>query len=183
MKRRLEIGPGKKTIRGFERLGIDEATKADYLCDASEPLPFADNTFNVVFASHILEHIPWYKTLQTLKEWVRITSLEGQLEIWVPNGILICETILDAEYKQVKRSPERIALTKSRDPYLWANWRLYTYPHKEAENKLAELHKAMFTPKSLTSLMLAAGCKKVWKLNKTRGYNHGFVNMGFGGKK
>ena len=62
----------------------------DYVYDAGKPLPFEDNTFDLVYASHVLEHIPWYKVEEVVKEWVRILKPGGVLEVWVPDGLKIC---------------------------------------------------------------------------------------------
>ena len=184
MKRRLEIGPAKGGIRGFERLGIDTSVNVDYLYDASEPLPFDDDTFHVVYASHVLEHISWEKSLSTLKEWVRITSPSGQLEVWVPDGLQICEMILKAEKGVITNSGEKVPVKYDRyNPYLWANWRLFNCARDDEYSKLIDLHKSVFTPNYITELMKKAGCKRVWKLAKPRKHRHGICNMGFGGKK
>jgi len=60
--RRLEIGPGTSRIEGFEGFGYYAWRNSDYVGDAARKLPFADNTFELIYASHILEHIPWYGT-------------------------------------------------------------------------------------------------------------------------
>ena len=88
--RRLEIGPGGSGIPGFETLDVVGGRDVDYVSDASKQLPFADSTFRVVYASHVLEHIPWYQIDQVLEEWVRILRSGGRLEAWVPNGLKIC---------------------------------------------------------------------------------------------
>src|SRR4051794_24034748 len=71
-QRRLEIGPGNLRMPGFESLNIVPGAGVDYIADAAKKLPFSDNTFDLIYASHVLEHIPWFKTLEVLKEWVRI---------------------------------------------------------------------------------------------------------------
>ena len=58
--RRLEIGAGGSRAPGFETLDIVGGRNVDYVLDASKRLPFADSTFELIYASHVLEHIPWY---------------------------------------------------------------------------------------------------------------------------
>jgi SAM-dependent methyltransferase len=46
------------------------------------PLPFEDNTFDLIIANHIIEHIPnWWKTFC---DCARILKVGGVIEIWVP---------------------------------------------------------------------------------------------------
>ncbi|HEV8441089.1 MAG TPA: methyltransferase domain-containing protein, partial [Methylomirabilota bacterium] len=85
--RMLEIGPGRKRNPGFETLNIVGGYHVNYVLDARSKLPFKDETFELLYASHILEHIPWYQTDATLKEWTRVLRPGGKLQIWVPDGL------------------------------------------------------------------------------------------------
>jgi hypothetical protein len=67
-ERYLEIGVGNYRFPKFETLNIVWSPNVDYVYDASRPLPFKDNTFKVIYASHVLEHIPWYQTREVLRE-------------------------------------------------------------------------------------------------------------------
>src|SRR3989339_900150 len=69
--RMLEIGSSGGRLAGFENLSITGGPRIDYVLDTSTRLPFADSTFNVIYASHVLEHIPWFQTEIVLKEWWR----------------------------------------------------------------------------------------------------------------
>jgi len=99
--RYLEIGCGGSRLPEFETLDIVGGPNMDYVYDAAKPLPFKDNTFDLIYASHVLEHIPWYKTEEVLREWVRILKPGGQLEVWVPDGLKICQTLLKAELEGI----------------------------------------------------------------------------------
>ncbi len=96
-KRYLEIGSGNNRLPGFETLDIFGGRYVDYVYNAARPLPFRDNTFDLIYASHVLEHIPWYMTEQVLREWFRILKPTGQLEVWVPDGLKICKVLVDVE--------------------------------------------------------------------------------------
>lgn len=85
--RYLDIGPGSSKLEGFETLDFEKRDNVDYVADASGPLPFEDNAFDLIHASHVLEHIHWGLTKQSLVEWVRILKPDGWLEIWVPDGM------------------------------------------------------------------------------------------------
>lgn len=49
-------------------------------------LPFANNSQDFVFASHVLEHIKDYKN--AIKEWHRVVKVGGYLIIIIPNKFL-----------------------------------------------------------------------------------------------
>ena len=88
-KRKIEIGPGAVRIPDFETLNIAWTPLTDYVLDASKRLPFKNETFELVYASHILEHMPWYHVEDILTEWIRILKPKGVLEVWVPDGLKI----------------------------------------------------------------------------------------------
>ncbi len=99
--RMLEMGPGGERIDGFETLSIVPGMAVDYVADAAKKLPFPDNVFKVVYASHVLEHVPWYQTTDALKEWIRILAPGGRLEVCVPDGLKICKTLVEYEEQGV----------------------------------------------------------------------------------
>jgi SAM-dependent methyltransferase len=80
-QRVLEIGPGpgvfKQMGRLFgihvETLDIDPELNPDYVGSVTQ-LPFADNTFDVVCAFQMLEHLPYDVSLQAFKEMVRVSG-------------------------------------------------------------------------------------------------------------
>ena len=52
------------------------------VCDLSKPLPFADNSFDLIIANHVLEHVPgWW---DCFKELARVVAPNGIIEVWVP---------------------------------------------------------------------------------------------------
>lgn len=56
----------------------------EYIGDVSRKLAFEDNSFDEVLARSILEHISYRQVPSTLKEWYRILSTGGILELIVP---------------------------------------------------------------------------------------------------
>jgi SAM-dependent methyltransferase len=182
--RNLEIGPGAQRTDGFETVNIVGGFEVDYVCDASRRLPFPDETFDVVYASHVLEHIPWFQTERTVREWARVLKRGGRLEIWVPDGELICETVL----MHSRGTPNDAHLDGWRmmnpgsDPYLWANGRLFY----GVNDDYPSWHKAIFTEASLSRLFARIGLKDVRRPSEQEyrgGHNHGPINLGIFGTK
>ena len=75
---KLNIGAGDCTIPGFESIDIKNGVNA-------EKLPYADGSVDEVYASHILEHFPYFKTGNVLREWVRVLKPGGRISIAVPD--------------------------------------------------------------------------------------------------
>lgn len=188
MKQRyLEIGPGDERIEGFETLNIFNGPNVDYVYDASKPLPFEDNTFDLIYASHILEHIVWYHTESTLKEWVRILKSGGILEAWVPDGLKICQTLINAELNRVNDIAKDgwYKFNPRKDPYIWANGRIFTYGDGTGNPNHPNWHRAIFTPRYLKELFERVGLINVREMDhsQVRGYDHGWINLGVKGTK
>lgn len=77
----LEVGVGNKTVsnylkqHGFDvtTCDIDEELGPDYVADIRR-LPFNDNSYDVVMACEILEHLPWEEVQGVLEELHRVTK-------------------------------------------------------------------------------------------------------------
>lgn len=185
--RKLEIGPGAHPIPGFETLNIVAGRWVDYVADAAKPLPFADETFELIYASHILEHVPWYQSLDVLKEWVRILQRGGALEIWVPDGLKICRAFVAAEDQNDRAFEEDgwFKFNPRHDPCLWASGRVFTYGDGDGNPRSPNWHRALFSRRYLQSLLQQAGLVDVRPLQpeQVRGADHGWINMGMRGIK
>lgn len=185
--RKLEIGPAKKHVKGYETIGMEYA---DVIWDVTAILPYEDETFDKILASHVIEHVEWYRTQSVLKEWTRILKSGGEMEIWIPDtnavidvilraerGERISETLLDTHVKMLKqRNPEK-------DPYIWANYRLMSAENPKAAIQYHKPHRSIFTFGHLKNQMEKAGLKDVHKLDKQPPYDHGWANMGVAGTK
>ena len=181
--RRLEIECGGSRLLGFETLDIVGGPNVDYVYDAAKPLPFKDNTFDLIYASHVLEHIPWYKTEEVLKKWVRILKPGRQLEIWVPDGLKICKALVQAELEGIKVADidSWCKFNPRKDPCIWAGGRIFWGANPEYPS----WHKAMFTPRYLKELFERVGLKNIKIMNSSelRGYDHGRINLRVKGVK
>lgn len=184
--RKLEIGPGTSRINGFETLNIINSNSTDYILDASMKLPFTSNTFEIVYASHILEHIPWYKTRDVLVEWKRIIKPEGWIEIWVPDGLKIAKAFVEAEKgNDYLHEDGWFKFNNSHDPCLWASGRIFTYGDGLGETNHPNWHRAIFSERYLIDVLAEIGFNNVTVMtgNEVRGYDHKWINLGVKGQK
>jgi SAM-dependent methyltransferase len=86
----LEIGPGSNPSCDpdhtvfLDKFPSKEAWfKIDIISDATS-IPVSDSSFDYVFSSHCLEHVP--DTIGTLKEWLRILRPGGRLVLVLPHS-------------------------------------------------------------------------------------------------
>lgn len=108
MKRGLFIGCGPKP---FDKQHTDliaslggEWFAADLFCagegilqmDARD-LRFDDNSLDYIYASHLLEHISYRQTIDTLKHWRAKLKEGGKAIINVPDLIWACQLVLGQE--------------------------------------------------------------------------------------
>lgn len=185
--RRLEIGPGPEPIPGFESLSIAPNLGVDYVWDAARRLPFPSDTFELVYASHVLEHVPWFQTENALREWVRVIQSGGHLEVWVPDAVKICEAFVDFEKTGVDRThlDGWYRFNPQRDPCRWAAGRLFTYGDGSGRPDDPNWHRAMFSERYLRAQLEGAGLVDLELLDRSevRGHDHGWINLGMRGRK
>ena len=188
--RKLEIGPGKKHLRGYETIGLEFA---DIQWDVTHQLPYEDNTFDKILASHVIEHIEWTVTKDMLADWVRVLKYGGQMELWTPDFLKIAEIVRKAE-DGVALPDERLEShvktlrrrNKEKSPYIWANYRLMADSNPNAVIKQNRHHKAFFTFNYLKGLMKQAGLHDVIRLDRDGyigPYNNGWAVLGVQGTK
>lgn len=86
----LDIGCGcKKAFPQFT--GVDSGKAwglgdADILIDSADSLPMvAGGVCDMVFSSHLLEHVEYDRVPDVLREWFRVTKTGGHVVIYVPD--------------------------------------------------------------------------------------------------
>jgi predicted SAM-dependent methyltransferase len=85
-KRFLHIGCGPNILPPpFENLDAREIEGADHISAADDLKQFEDDTFDMVYGSHILEHYARNDVEAVLMEWVRVTKVDGIVRISVPS--------------------------------------------------------------------------------------------------
>ena len=86
--RGLDIGGGynPKKVAGFTMINFDKdgATNPDYRGDV-RVLPFDSNSFDLVYSSHVLEHLPKKDTERAISEWLRVLKDKGIFVLKLPD--------------------------------------------------------------------------------------------------
>lgn len=80
----LHIGCGKAYLPGWTNVDIFSSVRADVYADMSA-LPFDPMSFDLVYASHVLEHCHRHMILATLSHWRFLLKAGGILRIAVPD--------------------------------------------------------------------------------------------------
>lgn len=174
MPKYLEIGPFKGRISDSWDT-LDMVEESDIIGELGGNLPIKDNTYDVIYASHVLEHVPWQKTEMAFSECLRILRKNGWLEIWVPDFKKIVKAYLswdNVEDGWKRKNPEGILMK-------WVNGRLFYGDRGEGS-----LHKSCFDEEYLTYHFNKAGFINVQKIMEPpRTVDHGWINLGIKGQK
>jgi predicted SAM-dependent methyltransferase len=86
--RKLNLGCGSNILAGWENHDAD--------LDISKPLPYEDNSIDMIFAEHVCEHLTTPDVVRFFMEALRILKPNGILRIAVPSVDQIYEMADDA---------------------------------------------------------------------------------------
>jgi predicted SAM-dependent methyltransferase len=96
-QRNLHIG-GSAAHPGWEVFNAIAGEHVDHVGNANDLSRFADNTFDKVYASHVVEHLDYTAELAlTLSEWRRVMTPGGTLFLSVPDLDILSELMLNKE--------------------------------------------------------------------------------------
>lgn len=87
---KLHIGTGNTYLPGWINLDIFSFVKADIYSNAMS-LPYERETFDLIYASHVLEHFNRHTILAVLTHWRNLLKVGGILRLAVPDFKSVCE--------------------------------------------------------------------------------------------
>lgn len=97
MGRKLHIG-GQVKAPGWEVFDANPGPIVDHVGNARDLKVFADNTFEALYASHVLEHFDYTGELgATLIEWRRVLAPGGTFYVSVPDLDVLARLFLDRQ--------------------------------------------------------------------------------------
>lgn len=85
-RKKLNLGSSTTHLPNYINVDIVAENKPDVVCDVRR-LAFADETLNIVRASHILEHFTYEECAQVLAEWRRVLRSGGHLVVCCPDYV------------------------------------------------------------------------------------------------
>ncbi|WP_448381696.1 class I SAM-dependent methyltransferase [Gloeomargarita sp.] len=92
MTLRLHIG-GKHPHPDWKILDVEPRPEVDYVMNAADLSAFADESVDVIYSSHVLEHFHHTlnnELLRVLIEWRRVLKPGGKLLLSVPDLRILC---------------------------------------------------------------------------------------------
>jgi len=102
---KLHLGCGERYIPGFVHVDIRKFLHVDYVASADELSMFEDNSIELVYACHILDHFGRNETEKVLQEWYRVLKPKGVLRVAVSDFKVLAETYLNTENLKLVLGP------------------------------------------------------------------------------
>jgi predicted SAM-dependent methyltransferase len=89
MTRKLHIGAGRVHLPGFINIDLFDTHHQDLYCDLTR-LPWDPGSFDLIYASHVLEHVHRRMVTATIHHWADMLKPGGVLRLAVPSFDAIC---------------------------------------------------------------------------------------------
>jgi predicted SAM-dependent methyltransferase len=134
---KLHIGCGTRYLPGFLHVDILSAPHIDHQLSVVDLSIFADGTYDLVYASHVLEHFGRDEVQNVLKEWFRITAPGGVLRLAVPDFAAVVSLYAQEGLRDGKSGLVGLVCGGQRNEY--------------------DYHKIIFDESFLTSLLKSVG--------------------------
>jgi predicted SAM-dependent methyltransferase len=96
IKLKLLIG-SRTRYPGWTTLDLVAGPEVDYVGDCQTLAPFDANSIEALYASHVLEHVPYAELQATLKEWHRVLVPGGKLMVAVPDMNILAQLFVKPE--------------------------------------------------------------------------------------
>jgi predicted SAM-dependent methyltransferase len=84
-QKQLHIGCGNRYIPGMIHVDIRNFPHVDYVTGADKLYMFKDNSIDLIYCCHLLEHFRRSQMHLVLKEWYRVLKSGGTLRLAVPD--------------------------------------------------------------------------------------------------
>lgn len=157
MGRKLDVGCGNTITPGYERLDINASyPNLDFITELDE-IPVDDGMFEVVRASHVIEHVPLDRVRgSVLPEWLRVLQPGGRVVIDTPNIERNARMYADGSWKRdfanlKEAEQQRCSINGEPDRSLWLNFKVFS------TDAVWNVHYWNATPELLATLVLEAG--------------------------
>ena len=82
---KLHLGCGKRFIPGFFHIDGIDGTNIDHVWSIDDIGFIEDNSIDIIYACHVVEHFKRARLPDVLKEWYRVLKKEGKLRLAVPD--------------------------------------------------------------------------------------------------
>jgi len=138
---KLNVGCGKVKFPGWVNIDIEPG--ADLVIDVRKGLPFDDNSVDLIYSEHFLEHLTFEEGEKILREFRRCLKKTGVLRIAMPDlGWVIQEYNKDFKYQNWFPGPEyKFVETKGMAVNMAFRWwgHKYLYNEEDLRNQLTKV--------------------------------------------
>jgi len=130
---KLHLGSGTKRIEGFVNIdirylpGVDEVNNVKFLRN------YKDNSIDLIYACHVLEHFGRWETEDVLRRWCELLKPGGILRLAVPNFSAICDY-----YNKTEDLPKLMGLLYGGQDYP-ENYHFAAFDFKSTSDMLIKL--------------------------------------------
>lgn len=90
----LHLGCGHRRLPGYTHIDSRKETEPDIVADVADLHMLPDRSAKVIYACHVLEHIPRPHVFCVLEEWRRVLEPGGLLRLSVPDFHVLAELYL-----------------------------------------------------------------------------------------
>jgi len=111
---KLHLGCGKRFAPGFIHIDAIDYPHVDHVCAIDNLSFIEENSVELIYNCHVLEHYKRRETERVLREWFRVLRPGGTLRISVPDFAVICEI-----YNKHKKLDLVIGALLGRQDYLY----------------------------------------------------------------
>lgn len=173
--RKLEIGPRPGRMGPeWTTVGLETNNYTDHICIwGVQPLPFGDGIFDEFYASHVIEHVPWWRTIDALKDAFRVLKPGGGIELHTVDF-----DVLVACHKTKTKADGWKGGGRNGDHHhmAWINSRIFSYGDYFHD---PQWHHAAFDADYLAHCLETAGFVRVERCGPPRGpEKHGAIDLG-----
>lgn len=137
---KLHLGCGNRYIEGFIHVDLQKLDHIDFVSPVDKLDFIEDNSVEIVYSSHVLEHFSRHEYKAVLKEWYRVLKPGGVLRVAVPNFDAVVQYYLKKDDDMELILGQLVGGQKTGE---------YDY------------HKMVFSKKSLTKALLDSGFSEV----------------------
>lgn len=106
MKSYVNLGCGTRFHPDWTNLDFTSADPSVISYNLRAGIPFPENTFEVIYHSHVLEHFSRSEAIDFLRECRRVLKPRGIIRIVVPDLESLARTYLQALERAVERDPQ-----------------------------------------------------------------------------
>jgi len=95
---KLHLGCGEKRIEGFINIDILQHKNVDVIDDVSKLKSIENESVDLIYACHVLEHFKRNEYMEVLKRWLELLRPEGILRLSVPDLEKVAHLYVEGKY-------------------------------------------------------------------------------------